>query len=99
MNTLYQFWLHTELVPSLGILELVLNTPSHHRVHHATNAYCADKNYAGLLIIWDRVFGTFQRERKEEKLAYGLLQPVETCNPIYVQVNVYDATDVAQYRL
>ncbi|XP_016123545.1 alkylglycerol monooxygenase-like [Sinocyclocheilus grahami] len=58
-NLLYQFWIHTELVKNLGPLEWILNTPSHHRVHHGRNPYCIDKNYAGILIIWDRMFGTF----------------------------------------
>merc|ERR1711963_373162 len=57
LNLLYQFWIHTELVQSIGPLELVLNTASHHRVHHGANRYCLDKNYAGLIIIWDRMFG------------------------------------------
>ena len=52
MNLLYQFWIHTELVDSLGLLVWILNTPSHHRVHHARNPYCIDKNYAGVFIIW-----------------------------------------------
>ena len=56
-NLLYQFWIHTELVGKLGPLEWILNTPSHHRVHHGRNAYCLDKNYGGTLIIFDRIFG------------------------------------------
>ncbi|XP_065068854.1 alkylglycerol monooxygenase-like isoform X1 [Rhopilema esculentum] len=84
LNTLYQFWIHTELIETLGPLEYILNTPSHHRVHHGRNPYCIDKNYAGTLIIWDRLFGTFQAE-KEEKVVYGLVHPLESWNPIYIQ--------------
>lgn len=75
-NLLYQFWIHTELVKDLGPLELILNTPSHHRVHHGRNPYCIDKNYAGILIIWDRMFGTFAPE--SDKVIYGLTHPIGT---------------------
>ena len=61
LNLVYQFWIHTEVIDRLGPLELVLNTPSHHRVHHGTNPIYVDRNYGGILIIWDRLFGTFQR--------------------------------------
>ena len=74
LNTFYQFWVHTQCVGKLNrFVEFVLNTPSHHRVHHARNAKYLDKNYAGVLIIWDRMFGTFQEE--EEAPAYGLVHP------------------------
>ncbi|XP_056612598.1 alkylglycerol monooxygenase [Triplophysa dalaica] len=76
LNLLYQFWIHTELVKNLGPLEWILNTPSHHRVHHGRNPYCIDKNYAGILIIWDRMFGTFAPE--SEKVIYGLTHPINT---------------------
>ena len=69
-NLLYQFWIHTRTIKTLGPLEWVLNTPSHHRVHHARNPKYLDRNYAGTLIIWDRMFGTFQAE--EEEPVYGL---------------------------
>lgn len=72
------------MVDNLGPLELILNTPSHHRVHHGRNPYCIDKNYAGTLIIWDRMFGTFQAEKEE--VAYGLVHPLETWNPIEIQI-------------
>ncbi|XDV32036.1 hypothetical protein PO909_002938, partial [Leuciscus waleckii] len=75
-NLLYQFWIHTELVKDLGPLEWILNTPSHHRVHHGRNPYCIDKNYAGILIIWDRMFGTFTPE--SDKVVYGLTHPINT---------------------
>ncbi|XP_042595766.1 alkylglycerol monooxygenase isoform X2 [Cyprinus carpio] len=76
LNLLYQFWIHTELVKDLGPLEWILNTPSHHRVHHGRNPYCIDKNYAGILIIWDRMFGTFAPE--SDQVVYGLTYPIST---------------------
>ncbi|KFM59213.1 Alkylglycerol monooxygenase, partial [Stegodyphus mimosarum] len=86
-NLLYQFWIHTELIRSLGPLEYVLNTASHHRVHHGRNRYCIDKNYGGTLIIWDRIFGTFEPENEE--VVYGLTHPVSTFEPIYIQLCHY----------
>ncbi|XP_046333271.1 alkylglycerol monooxygenase-like [Haliotis rufescens] len=83
LNILYQFWIHTEYVRSLGPLEYVLNTPSHHRVHHGRNRYCIDKNYAGTLIIWDRLFGTFEPEAEE--VVYGLTHPLNTFDQFWVQ--------------
>ena len=79
-NTLYQFWIHTEAIGKLGPLEWVLNTPSHHRVHHGRDPKYIDKNHAGSLIIWDRMFGTFQAE--EERPHYGITKPTETYNPV-----------------
>eukprot|EP00002_Diphylleia_rotans_P008938 TRINITY_DN1891_c0_g1_i1.p1 TRINITY_DN1891_c0_g1~~TRINITY_DN1891_c0_g1_i1.p1 ORF type:complete len:508 (+),score=96.05 TRINITY_DN1891_c0_g1_i1:45-1568(+) len=64
-NTIYQFWIHTKAIGKLGFLEYIINTPSHHRVHHARNPIYIDKNYAGTLIIWDRMFGTFEEEKEE----------------------------------
>ncbi|XP_065398325.1 alkylglycerol monooxygenase isoform X3 [Macaca fascicularis] len=87
-NLLYQFWIHTEVINNLGPLELILNTPSHHRVHHGRNRYCIDKNFAGVLIIWDRIFGTFEAEN--EKVVYGLTHPINTFEPIRVQVTGKD---------
>jgi sterol desaturase/sphingolipid hydroxylase (fatty acid hydroxylase superfamily) len=75
----YQFFLHTELVGKLGPLEWVLNTPSHHRVHHASNPQYLDKNYAGSLIIWDRIFGTFEEE--VEQPVYGTVEKLESYQP------------------
>ena len=89
LNLIYQFWIHTEVVDSVGPLEYIINTPSHHRVHHGRNPYCIDKNYAGVLIIWDRIFGTFEPERRNEPIAYGLVHPIETFDPIYIQSFVY----------
>ncbi|OQV16372.1 Alkylglycerol monooxygenase [Hypsibius exemplaris] len=89
LNTLYQFWIHTAMIKNLGPLEWILNTPSHHRVHHGRNPYCIDKNYAGALIIWDRMFGTFEPEHQDESVVYGIITPVASFNGIWVQFNTY----------
>ena len=86
MNLLFQFWVHTEVISSLGPLELIFNTPSHHRVHHGRNPYCIDKNYGGVLIVWDRLFGTFAAERKGEEIAYGLVYSSVSFDPLKIQV-------------
>jgi hypothetical protein len=83
-STLYQFWIHTELVGKLGPLEAVLNTPSHHRVHHAVNPRYLDRNYGATLIVWDRLFGTFAEER--EAPVYGTVKPFGSFNPLWAQV-------------
>ncbi|XP_055337676.1 alkylglycerol monooxygenase-like [Paramacrobiotus metropolitanus] len=85
INQLYQFFIHTTMIKNMGPLELFLNTPSHHRVHHGRNRYCIDKNYAGALIIWDKMFGTFEPEHPNEQIVYGLLQPVNTFNVMWIQ--------------
>ncbi len=82
LNLGLQFFVHTQWIRSLGPLEWVLNTPSHHRVHHGVNAQYIDKNYAGILIIWDRMFGTFEPE--VEEVRYGISKPVNSFNPITV---------------
>jgi alkylglycerol monooxygenase len=87
-DTLYQFWIHTRLIGKLGPLEWVLNTPSHHRVHHARNPKYLDKNFAGTLIIWDRMFGTFQAE--EEEPVYGLVKPLNSWNPLWANLHVWN---------
>jgi alkylglycerol monooxygenase len=86
-DTLYQFWIHTRLIGKLGPLEWVLNTPSHHRVHHGRNPKYLDKNYAGTLIVWDRLFGTFKAE--EEEPVYGLTKPLESWNPLWANFHVW----------
>src|SRR5262249_20987628 len=86
-NLLYQFWIHTRAIRTLGPLEWVLNTPSHHRVHHARNPKYIDKNYAGTLIIWDRLFGTFQAE--EEEPVFGLTKPLNSWNPLWANLHVW----------
>jgi sterol desaturase/sphingolipid hydroxylase (fatty acid hydroxylase superfamily) len=84
LNLLYQFWLHVDWIPKLGPLEYVLNTPSHHRVHHAANAEYLDANYGGVLIIFDRLFGTFVAERRDLPCRYGLVHPLRTNNPVKI---------------
>lgn len=79
----YQFWIHNTIVPRLGPLEYIFNTPSAHRVHHARQIEKRDSNYAGILIIWDRLFGTYQKETT--KIEYGIPEQIETFNPITVQ--------------
>ena len=80
---LYQTGLHTEVVKKLPRpIELIMNTPSHHRVHHGSNVKYLDTNYAGIFIIWDRLFGTFVME--DEKVTYGLVSPINSINPVVV---------------
>lgn len=76
LNLIYQYWVHTTLVRSLGPAEAVLSTPSHHRVHHGSNSRYLDRNHGGILIVWDRLFGTFQRELPEEPVVYGLTRNI-----------------------
>jgi len=87
INLLYQFWIHTEAINRLGPLEWVFNTPSHHRVHHARNLKYLDKNYAGMFIIWDRMFGTFQIE--EEQPVYGITKPLRSWNPLWANLHYW----------
>ncbi len=84
LNLLYQFWIHTELVPKLGILEWVLNTPSHHRVHHSSNREYLDRNYGGVLIIFDRLFGTFAEEKSDLQITYGLTHSIKSNHPVVI---------------
>lgn len=84
ISLVYQFWIHTEAIRRMGPFEWVMNTPSHHRVHHATNAKYLDANYAGVLIIWDRLFGTFVPEDDKEKPHYGIVSQLGTFNPFRV---------------
>lgn len=89
LSELYMAWLHTEIVDSIGPLEYILNTPSHHRVHHSRNPEYIDKNYGGMLIIWDRLFNTFKAEDKNNPPVYGLVHPVRSFNPIQVQFHTW----------
>ena len=86
-NTLYQFWIHTETIEKMGWFEYIFNTPSHHRVHHGRNPKYIDKNHAGSLIIWDKMFGTFQPE--EEKPTYGITKPINSWNPVFANISHY----------
>jgi alkylglycerol monooxygenase len=83
VNSLYQFWIHTEMIGDLGPAERVLNTPQHHRVHHAVNPRYLDKNYGGILIVWDRLFGTFARV--DEVPVYGTTKRLGSLNPLWAQ--------------
>jgi sterol desaturase/sphingolipid hydroxylase (fatty acid hydroxylase superfamily) len=84
VSLVYQFWIHTEAIKRMGPLELVLNTPSHHRVHHATNPRYLDANYAGVLIIWDKLFGTYVEELDEEPPVYGIVSNLASFNPFRI---------------
>lgn len=86
-NTLYQFWIHTTTIGKMGPFEWIFNTPSHHRVHHGSNPKYIDKNHAGTLIIWDRMFGTFQEE--EEEPVYGITTPLNSWNPIWANFHYW----------
>ena len=86
-NLIYQFWVHTGFVKKLGWFEYFFNTPSHHRVHHAVNAAYLDKNYAGVLIIWDRIFGSFVPE--VEKPRYGITKPIRSYNPMWINTHAW----------
>ena len=88
LNLVYQFWIHTREIDRLPLgLEWWLNTPSHHRVHHGVNPQYQDKNYAGALIIWDRLFGTFEPE--QEPVVYGITTPLESWNPVWANVHIF----------
>ncbi len=87
LNTLYQFWIHTETINKMGWFEYIFNTPSHHRVHHGRNPKYIDKNHAGSLIIWDKMFGTFQPE--EERPTYGITKPINSWNAVWANFNHY----------
>jgi alkylglycerol monooxygenase len=88
-SLLYQFWLHTETIGRLGPLEWVLNTPSHHRVHHGSNPQYLDRNYAGVFIVWDRLFGTFEPEG--ERVRYGLVTNLESFHPVTIAFHEWHA--------
>ncbi len=85
LNLVYQFWIHTETIGRLPRwIEAVMNTPSHHRVHHGTNPRYLDRNYAGVFIVWDRLFGTFEAERDDDPVRYGIVHNLATFNPLQV---------------
>jgi sterol desaturase/sphingolipid hydroxylase (fatty acid hydroxylase superfamily) len=84
LNLIYQFWIHTEAIGRMPRwFEAVMNTPSHHRVHHATNPRYLDRNYAGVFIVWDRMFGTFAREVDDEPIRYGIIKQLGTFNLLW----------------
>ena len=90
LNLIYQFWIHTKLVGKIGFLEKILNTPSHHRVHHGVNNPYLDKNYAGIFIIWDRMFGTFVEETEEVR--YGITTTLTSYNPLWINSHAWAET-------
>lgn len=98
LSLLYQYWIHTELIGRLGPLEAVLNTPSHHRVHHGRNVTYLDRNYGGILIVWDRLFGSFEPE--VERVDYGITRNIETYNPVRIAFHEFAAIgrDVTRAR-
>lgn len=86
-STLYQFWIHTETIGKMGPLESVLNTPSHHRVHHAINPQYLERNYGAVSIVWDRMFGSFAEEG--ERPVYGILRPFASWNPVWANFHYF----------
>ena len=96
VNLLYQYWIHTDTIRGLGVFEHVLNTPSHHRVHHGSNHQYIDRNHGSILIVWDRLFGTFEPEG--EPVVYGLTKNIKTFNPARVVAHEHAAMleDVAR---
>jgi sterol desaturase/sphingolipid hydroxylase (fatty acid hydroxylase superfamily) len=101
LNLVYQFWIHTETIGRFPRwIEAVMNTPSHHRVHHATNARYLDANYAGVLIVWDRMFGSFVEETQEDPPRYGIVGNIASFNPLKVATHGWVAlgSDLAKSR-
>ena len=90
LNLIYQFWVHTQIVKRMGPLDHILVTPSNHRVHHAQNERYIDKNYGGILILWDRLFGTFADEREDDPVVFGVRKPLQNWNPFWANLQVYD---------
>jgi len=84
LNLVYQFWIHTEVIDRMGPFEWIFNTPSHHRVHHGVNPRYLDANYAGIFIVWDRMFGTFVPEDRADPPRYGIIKPLATFNPVTI---------------
>lgn len=98
LNLIYQFWIHTEVIRSIGWLEKMLNTPSHHRVHHGSNSRYLDRNHGSILILWDKLFGTFEAE--SEPVVYGLTSNIDSFNPLVIAGHEWRdmARDVAAAR-
>jgi len=92
LNLIYQFWVHTEHVRRLGPIEWIFVTPSNHRVHHARNERYLDKNYGGVFILWDRLFGTYQDELAEERCVYGITKGLKSWNPLWANVHFWAET-------
>jgi sterol desaturase/sphingolipid hydroxylase (fatty acid hydroxylase superfamily) len=92
LNLLYQFWIHTEAIRTIGWPERVLNSPSHHRVHHGSNRQYLDRNHGSILIVWDKLFGTFEPE--DEQVVYGLTRNIDTYNP--ARIATHELVDIAR---
>jgi hypothetical protein len=91
IDLLYQFWVHTQQVGKLGWFDRWFCSPSNHRVHHAVNDRYLDRNYGGILIVWDRLFGSFEEEHDDEPCVYGTRAPLRSFNPLWANVEVYAA--------
>ncbi|HWS25081.1 MAG TPA: sterol desaturase family protein [Xanthomonadales bacterium] len=91
IDLLYQYWIHTEQIGRLGWFDRVFASPSNHRVHHGVNQRYLDKNYGGILILWDRIFGTFEEERDDDPVVYGTRKPLRSHDPIWANLEVYAA--------
>ena len=90
VQTLYQFWIHTRVIYKMpALMEFFMNTPSHHRVHHAVNPKYIDKNHGGVFIIWDRLFGTYKEEEAPDEITYGITTQFKSWNPIWANVHYY----------
>ena len=98
LNLIYQFWVHTEHIRRVGPLEWILVTPSNHRVHHARNPEYIDRNYGGVFILWDRLFGTFKDERVEEPCVYGITTALASWNPLWANFHFWHDTARLAWR-
>lgn len=98
IDLLYQFWVHTEQVGKLGWFDRVFVSPSNHRVHHGVNEIYLDKNYGGMLVIWDRMFGTFIEEQDAQPVVYGTRSPLRSWNPLWANLEVYKAMWLDAWR-
>jgi alkylglycerol monooxygenase len=98
IDLLYQFWVHTEQIGRLGWFDRVFVSPSNHRVHHGVNDLYLDKNYGGILILWDRLFGTFVEENRTEAVVYGTRNPLRSWNPLWANLEVYHSMAAVAWR-
>ena len=98
VDLLYQFWVHTQQIDRLGWFDRWFCSPSNHRVHHAVNDVYLDKNYGGILIVWDRLFGTFKDEMQAEPCVYGTRAPLQSWNPLWANLQVYRDLAVDSWR-
>lgn len=98
IDLLYQFWIHTQQIDKLGWFDRVFVSPSNHRVHHAVNDQYLDKNYGGILILWDRLFGTFMEEQTDDPVVFGTRSPLRSWNPVWANLEVYQAVALDAWR-